>query len=473
MGTQRVETLIIGAGMSGLAAGIRLAQFAVEPGAVVILERHRLPGGLNSYYKRHGQRLDTGLHALTNFAERGTRGAPLTRMLRQLRIGWDELRLVPQGHSQICFPGLTLRFSNDFALLESEVARAFPGQLDAFRALATRIAELPLEPVVAADPGARAVLAEYFTEPLLIEALMLPCCYYGSARVGDMDWGSFAILFRSLFLEGLALPEGGIKPLLDLLVQRFKGAGGQLRLGCGVASIIVEGGRARGVVLDNGDTLHCERILSSAGLVETAQLAGLAGGVPAAAGELAFTETLLVLDRPAHALGLDAAVTFYNLDDRFDWSPPVESVGTRSGVICSPDNYAWPQDSAENRSDRGLVRATALANHRIWSALAGEQYTAEKERCADLVFDAASTFVPDPRACELWRDSFTPNTITRYTGHAHGAIYGSPDKRPDGRTGVDGLYLCGTDQGLLGIVGSLLSGITMANTHVLAAPTAP
>jgi hypothetical protein len=29
------------------------------------------------------------------------------------------------------------------------------------------------------------------------------------------------------------------------------------------------------------------------------------------------------------------------------------------------------------------------------------------------------------------------------------------------------LFICGTDQGLVGIVGSIISGISMANQHVL------
>jgi hypothetical protein len=32
---------------------------------------------------------------------------------------------------------------------------------------------------------------------------------------------------------------------------------------------------------------------------------------------------------------------------------------------------------------------------------------------------------------------------------------------------VENLYLCGTDQGFLGIVGSMLSGITIANRYLL------
>ena len=62
---------------------------------------------------------------------------------------------------------------------------------------------------------------------------------------------------------------------------------------------------------------------------------------------------------------------------------------------------------------------------------------------------------------------FTPLTIQRFTGHAAGAVYGSPRKHLDGTTGIDGLFLIGTDQGYLGVVGALISGLVMANRHVL------
>jgi len=72
----RYDTLIVGAGMSGLAAGIRLAQAGQR---VAVLERHSLWGGLNSFYKQGGRRFDTGLHALTNYFRAGQRASPLAR----------------------------------------------------------------------------------------------------------------------------------------------------------------------------------------------------------------------------------------------------------------------------------------------------------------------------------------------------------------------------------------------------------
>ncbi len=79
------DTLIIGAGMSGIAAGIRLAHFDQR---VCILERHYTIGGLNSFYRMHGRDFDVGLHAVTNYTEKGARHGPLAKILRQLRFQW-------------------------------------------------------------------------------------------------------------------------------------------------------------------------------------------------------------------------------------------------------------------------------------------------------------------------------------------------------------------------------------------------
>jgi hypothetical protein len=37
----------------------------------------------------------------------------------------------------------------------------------------------------------------------------------------------------------------------------------------------------------------------------------------------------------------------------------------------------------------------------------------------------------------------------------------------DGRTHLDNVFLCGADQGLIGIIGAIMSGISIANRHCL------
>ena len=120
------DCVIIGAGMSGLASGIRLALAGKNS---LILERHNASGGLNSFYSIDGRKYDVGLHALTNYVPKGTKGAPLTKLLRQLRIPYEAFDLSEQRQSKIHFHDCTLSFNNSFEYFESQIADAFPKKL--------------------------------------------------------------------------------------------------------------------------------------------------------------------------------------------------------------------------------------------------------------------------------------------------------------------------------------------------------
>ena len=64
----KYDVIVIGSGLSGLAAGIRLAMFDKK---VLIIEKHTVVGGLNSYYTRKNRTIDVGLHAMTNYSPKG------------------------------------------------------------------------------------------------------------------------------------------------------------------------------------------------------------------------------------------------------------------------------------------------------------------------------------------------------------------------------------------------------------------
>jgi phytoene dehydrogenase-like protein len=111
--------------------------------------------------------------------------------------------------------------------------------------------------------------------------------------------------------------------------------------------------------------------------------------------------------------------------------------------------------------------------------MAPEEYTVAKQSWFERVQRSALRFLPPLVPADaleraiITTDMFTPRTITKYTGHFAGAIYGAPVKRRQGRTSLENVYLCGTDQGFLGIVGAMLSGISMANYHILQKTSAP
>ena len=162
--------IIIGGGLSGLAAGIRFARFG---GSVLILEKHAIPGGLNSYYFRKGFLLETGLHAMTNFADPRDKRAPLNRLFRQLKFSRNDFVTHEQFGSLIHFPGgNTLRFTNDFALLQEEIASRFPGEIDGFNNLLAVLNSY--EPFTPKQwLSTRAMLGRFLHDPLLIDMLLL------------------------------------------------------------------------------------------------------------------------------------------------------------------------------------------------------------------------------------------------------------------------------------------------------------
>lgn len=515
------DAIIIGAGMSGLAAGIRLAMYDKR---VVVLERHYVWGGLNSFYQFQGHQFDVGLHAMTNYAPRGAKGLPLTRLLKQLRIRWEELDLHQQGHSAVSFPGVKLKFSNDFELLRSEISRAFPGQVDGFDALTQAVRDYNELDLNAPTLNAREIVESHITDPVLADMLFCPLMFYGSARENDMDWDQFVVMFKSIFFEGFARPQAGVRHILKLLIERYRHSGGELRLKAGVSRIMTEGHRATGVELDNGEILTADNVLSSAGLVETGRLCGVAapaafvmrapcpqsrGEAPrdhaaeaaATQGKLSFTETISVLDKPARELGIEETIIFFSNSERFNYAQPADLCDTSSGVICMPGNFNLPQQPKDH-----LVRITNIANHDKWAALdrvagaspavvmrapcpqsrgeaprdhaaeaaaplAGEApaspYQAAKQHWYARSCEDVLTHIPDFRPHTNLVDMFTPRTIRHYTGHEGGAVYGSPLKKRTGESGVEGLYIIGTDQGFLGIIGAMLSGISMANRWVL------
>jgi phytoene dehydrogenase-like protein len=455
------DTIIIGAGMSGLAAGIRLAYYDQR---VCVLERHNTIGGLNSFYRLHGRDYDVGLHALTNFTPKGTKTGPFAKLLRQLRIRWDDFAISPQIGSEIAFPGVRLKFDNDPKTLHDEIAWAFPKQVDNFDRLSREIVAYDDLSEAHMNQSARQVVSEIITEPLLVEMLMCPLMYYGSARENDMDWGQFSIMFRSIFLEGLGRPAAGVRLILKHLVRKFRALGGELKLRSGVKRLVVENGRVTRVILENDEELEARNVVSSAGWCETLRLCD--DGQPVvtsrAAGQLTFCETIATLDRAPSDLGVDRTITFFNDHDKFVWQKPAELCDVRSGVICSPNNFAYESPLGDS-----TMRITALANFDRWRALDQENYRVEKLRWYDLITESAVRFVPDYRGRVVATDMFTPTTIVRYTGHDNGAVYGAPEKQLDGRTHLENLFVCGTDQGFVGIIGSITSGIAMANRHCL------
>jgi phytoene dehydrogenase-like protein len=457
----RYDVVIIGAGMSGLAAGIRLSYYGKN---VCILEKHYRVGGLNSFYSRDGHKFDVGLHAMTNYVPKGTKLTPLPKLLRQLKLKTEDFALCQQLMSVIKFPGKTLRFNNDLNFFIQEVVENFPAQADNFQKLVKNISEYDALALDAKPLSAREVMSSIISDSLLIDMIFCPLMFYGNAQENDMEFGQFVIMFNSIFCEGFARPQDGVRHILNILVKQYEEHGGELRLKGGVKSIQVANGRVESILLDNGEVLRADNVISSVGYVETMRL--LSDYDPAGfkydVGRLSFIEFIMVLNKELAEMGYSTTITFYNNSDKFNYRKPDKLVDISSGVICCPNNFQFERPLSE-----AMIRVTNMANFDLWNKLDKEEYKAQKAAWLEATLREVVKLVPDFRDSIVYTDIFTPKTIYKYTGHLNGAVYGTPNKIKTGRTHLENLFICGTDQGFLGIVGAMLSGISMANLHIL------
>jgi phytoene dehydrogenase-like protein len=465
------DAIVIGAGMSGLAAGIRLAMFDKK---VVILEKHSIPGGLNSYYQRRNfdqgalgspgiRHFDVGLHALTNFIQKGEKGRPFSKLLKQLRLSYDDFKLCPQTYSKIQFPDVTLKFSNDFELLWNEVNEKFPQEKENFAKLVEEVKKFNELDLSLGYTSSREKLKSLLKDQLLIEMLLCPLLIYGSAWEDDMDFAQFVIMFKSLYFEGFSRPQGGVRTIISLLMKKLEDVGGEVRFRSAVSEVLTnDKGEAIGVNV-GGEELFAPVILSSIGYPETVNITpGLKEKALPRVGGMTFLESIFIFDKKIPSTINDSTITFYNNAPTYSYRPARDYFDPSSAVVCFPDNY-----ELNKREGEGTIRVTYMANYQQWRELGPEAYEQKKEAVSEAALKLTQKLTSGFDGKLLFRDIFSPLTIERYTWHLNGTVYGSIDKTRDGTTPVKNLFIIGTDQGFLGIVGSILSGISMANLHGL------
>lgn len=455
------DTVVIGAGMSGLAAGIRLAMFDQK---VLILEKHSIPGGLNSYYSRGKRQFDVGLHALTNFAKKEEKNKPLSKLLKQLRFKHEELKLKQQSFSLIDFPQTKLRFTNDFSVLISEIEQKFPQEINNFLALVEKIKSFNEVDLTNQYQSAKAVVGSFIKDELLLNMIFCPLLIYGSAWENDMDFSQFVIMFKSIYLEGFSRPDGGVRTIIDLLVNKYQNLKGELKFKTAVEKIkkvqnVFE------LYLNNGEVITTKKVLSSMGYPETAKITEGLEEKKLEIGKLSFTEAIFMTKEKIPATTNSSTIIFRNNSSVYSYEAAKDYFDPRSSVICFSDNF-----KNEKQSEEGIVRVTNMANFELWRSLLTKskaEYNDMKTRVKESALAQIKEVIPSFNSEIVFSDIFTPTTITRYTSHFAGTVYGSTTKARDGRTPIPGLYIIGTDQGFLGIIGSMLSGISMANLHCL------
>lgn len=498
------DDIVIGSGMGGMTTAALLAKLGRR---VLVLEQHYVPGGFTHTFKRPGYEWDVGVHAVGEVTHKSVTG----RLLTWLTDGALEWASLGEVYDEFHYPeGFRIDFPDNPAQFRDNLRAAFPsggtaidGYLDQVRSVAGGMKPYYLARALphAAAPFADRWLAadaqrflEMNTEqvvnaltddPKLRSVFTAQWGYYGSVP----SRSSFAMqaLVVKHFMWGGYYPVGGSGRIAETLLTTVAGAGGWTRIATDVARIVIEGGRAVGVELADGEVIRAKRIFSAAGIAstvrrllpDTVRSEPWVGQIDALEPAAAHVCLYIGFKGDIRSAGAGAANKWFydtwNCEDgawqvRADRDVPGAPV-----LYCSFPSLKDPEHDPgpEQRHTGEVVTFAPWASFAPWRdqpwRKRGEDYSAFKKRLEERLLEQFLRKLPGLRSMVDYVELSTPISTDNFCRPIRGSIYGlepTPQRfrcrwlRP--RSPIPGLFFSGSEVTSVGVIGAMMGGVLAA-----------
>ncbi len=409
----RYDLVVIGSGLAGMTTANILARAGRS---VLLLEQHYKLGGMATWFKRPGGHIfDVSLH-----------GFPVG-MIKSCRRYWTA------EIADSIVPLENIRFDNPMFSLTTRYDR-----VDFERLLTTRFGIAP-EKVTEFFDTARGM--NFYDDQLtttrqlfdrffpgredVIRLLMEPITYANGSTLEDPAI-TYGIVFSNFMSKGVYTYQGGTDQLVERMTAEMRRNGVDIRIRCDVSKVVVEQGRARGVVV-NGRLIPAGAVVSNANLKSTVL-------------RLVDAECLdrqYVEQAQEVRLNNSSTQVYMGLkpDERID-----ESTGDllftstapafRTDLLLSKDvtsrtySFYYPRTRPHGRP-RCLIVSSTNARYEDWSGLDDVEYEASKRELIETTLDHLERYVPNIRQRLDHVEASTPRTFQHYTQHALGASFGT------------------------------------------------
>ena len=482
----------LGAGNGGLTAALKLAQAGMN---VVLFEKHNVPGGCATSFRRGRFEFDASLHQLNGIGTKEQPG-PLRMVFDELGI-LDELKFVFMDDlfRVVVEDKVDMSFKPDRAAFTETLKSNFPDErknIDRFMDFLFAFYQETIGVLVFQDPEATRekypltfqyafksvsdVLDMFFTDQTL-KAAITPYWAYVGTPPHQLSFPYFTMVLASFMQTAPCHFEGGSQALSNTLLSHFLKYGGTARFNCGVEKIKVANGAVKGIITSEEEEINVQHIVSNASKIRT------------------FVDMIEPENIPKQVLedmrGLDVAISAISLYIGCDCEPEELNIKESTNFVLNhsklddilmtqagdfdhfTDNYGmtcynkiFPGFSPPGTCQISLITQMTLD---FWQKVPPSSYNEMKYLCADRFIEEAEKTFPNLRDHIEEIEIATPLTFMRYLGHPGGAFYGFMKKIKDSlymqtenRTYIKGLYMSGAGTGVGGFFPTLNSGVIAA-----------
>jgi len=457
------KVVIIGGGVSGLSAGIycQLNGFDTE-----IFEMNNLPGGQCTAWDRKGYRFDYCLHWLV-----GTAFGPFHSIWKTTGVLNDNVKVINHEiYSKITDEkeGEFLIYS-DIIRWEEYLIEMAPEDAAAIKMMCSDMRKTSkLQPF--SNPAELRSVTDYVTSFMKIFPALPLFAKYGkktcneyfqslkltnkrlifflNAIFGDNDFSALAFLMMLGWFhqKNAGYPLGGSLPLSIRMSEKFKSLGGTLYLVKKVDKIIVVNGVAKGVLLNDGEVIDADYVISAADGYSTI-FKMLEGKYQTEQIKTAYSTWKLFTPIVQVSFGINKEIIS---------SVATQSIltdGARIGKTLLKNGYSLMNyffDATMAPKGKTVIIIRFESPWALWEDLTGEDYKAEKRRIEDDALMLLEKQYPGVSEFIEKVDVATPKTTVRYTGVWKGSYEGFlPTSTNISKTikmtlpGLENFYMCG------------------------------
>lgn len=457
---KQYDVIVIGGGNGGLASAATLAE---KGKSVILFEKHNIPGGCGTSFRRGRFEFEVALHQLSHMGTEENPG-PLRELFKRYgildEINWIQIKEL----FRVNFPdGTGVSLPAERKQCEDFLCKEFPSQSDGIRKYFETVYKFCAEAAEFAaksakstgEPGAlkkaimkagfpklyptlakyglkstQEVLDEFFTDSKLQLALSAYWCFMGvpPARF------PFAILAKctNFYLETKPYYLTGTSMMMNqAIMEAVQKMGGTVRLNCGVKRIILENGKAVGVIDESGEEYRAKKIISNISPLATYGNLLLPEEIPAAAREYLKPYTVGIsaitcfigLDCTPEEIGFTTSFTlnYESLDANEDFKDAYKLLPGNDPLVATCYTVDDPSVSPKGTS---VITAGTLKYGEPWEKLPPEQYYEMKYEAGRRIVARLEKMYPGFTEHIEEMEIATPLTHMRYLGHPGGAIYG-------------------------------------------------
>lgn len=403
------KIIIIGGGIAGLSAGCYAQMNGYD---TEIFERHSMPGGLCTAWKRKGYVFDGCIHFLIG-----------TNPESRLHHLWNEVGAF--NGSDIINHDVYMQIEGDSGkklilycdtdMLEKHMAELSPADVKAVRELTNAIRNFSIGRDGSNGNRLRQISMKEFVselhDPFLQEAL---------STFGNLEF--FLMTMYSYSRNDAGWSVGGSIGIARNIEKRFLELGGRIRYKSTVEEIIIENGCARGVKLADGATHNADYVISAADGYETIYNILQGKCVDHEITDL-YTYAKTYPTSMQISLGVDCDLSDEPHDVFLRLEKPVRIAGVEKRGIWIK-NYCF--DNTLCPEGKSVVTTIITTEYEYWNKLSQdrEPYRAEKENIARTFIEVFEDRFPKAAGKVEVYDVATPMTYSRYTGAWRGAYMG-------------------------------------------------